>query len=146
MVPERYLEIVQYTGEGFMPLVDYGAWRVAVLRFTDELLPERIEIMEQHHETDEVFILLGGRCILFFLGTGRERNELYAEDMKPLKAYNVRRGALHSHTLTEDATILIVENRGTGTENSTKVPLSSSQREWLQETSARLWGDLGVKP
>ena len=70
-LPENLLETSDYTGPGYMPLVDFACWRVAVLRFIDELLPDQIETMGRHNETDEVFVLLAGRCILF-LGDGAE--------------------------------------------------------------------------
>jgi hypothetical protein len=38
---------------------------------TPDLVPEKIYRMQKHTETDEVFALLAGKCILFF---GEERN------------------------------------------------------------------------
>ena len=138
-LPEHLLVTADYTGAGYRPLVDFAGWRVAVLRYTDELLPDRIEGMERHDETDEVFVLLAGRCILF-LGEGRETVEaVYAEDMQPLKVYNVKRGAWHSHTLSKDASVLIVENRDTGDKNSTQTALSEEQRRQLVKLTDALW-------
>ncbi len=31
---EKLLEEREYTGEGYSPVVDYGAWRVAILNYT----------------------------------------------------------------------------------------------------------------
>jgi mannose-6-phosphate isomerase-like protein (cupin superfamily) len=66
--------------------------------------------MQRHDQTDEVFVLLEGRCILFLGAGGDSVTELFAEDMQPLKLYNVKRGTWHSHTLSDDAVVLIVEN------------------------------------
>jgi hypothetical protein len=138
-VPESLLEVSTYLGEGYLPLVDYGAWRVAVLRYIDELLPERITKMQRHDETDEVFILLEGRCILF-LGEGTDEvTRIHAEDMQPLKVYNVKRSCWHTHTLDKDATVLIVENRDTTLENSPEIPQTPSQREELVTLTHALW-------
>ena len=46
MIPETLLEIHDYNGEGYRPLIDYGAWRVAILNYIDELLPENIGKMQ----------------------------------------------------------------------------------------------------
>ncbi len=54
------LEIKQYTGEGYQPLIDFDTWRVAILRWAEGSLPENIETMERHTQTDEVFVLTGG--------------------------------------------------------------------------------------
>ncbi len=133
------LEISTYTGEGYRPLIDYGQWRVAILRYIDELLPENIGKMQRHDETDEVFVLLNGRCILF-LGEGEDAVEaIHAEDMQPLKLYNVKRGAWHSHTLDEAATVLIVENCDTTLANSPEIELTADQRRQLIELTQTLW-------
>jgi hypothetical protein len=134
------LEINAYQGEGYLPLVDYESWRVAILRYIDELLPERLDNVQRHDETDEVFVLLAGRCILF-IGSGDEQVvEITAQDMEPLKLYNVKRGCWHTHTLSEDATVLIVENRNTGDDNSPKLSLNQDQRAQLVQLTEDLWG------
>jgi hypothetical protein len=140
-ISETLLEIREYNGVGYLPLIDYGAWRVAILRFIDELLPQNLGEMQRHDETDEVFVLLAGRCILF-IGEGQERVlAIHAQDMEPLKLYNVKRGCWHTHTLTADASVLIVENRDTTTHNSTQIPLDKNQRERIIELTRQLWGE-----
>ncbi len=133
------LEVSAYTGIGYQPLVDFGAWRVAILRYHDELLPENLDKMQRHNETDEVFVLLAGHCILF-LGQGTDQvTNIQAVDMQPLKLYNVKRAAWHTHTLSKDASVLIVENRDTVLENSPFVELSGAQRASLVQMTKSLW-------
>ena len=139
-VDESLLQIAEYTGEGYLPLIDYASWRVAILRYIDELLPQNIGKMERHNETDEVFVLLAGRCILF-IGEGAEQvSEVYGQDMEPLKLYNIRRRCWHTHTLSEDATVLVIENRDTGPANSADFILDAQQRAKLTELTDLLWG------
>src|SRR4051812_15897221 len=89
------LQVTEYTGEGYAPLIDYADWRVAILRYIDELLPQNLANMQRHDETDEVFVLLAGQCILF-IGEGGERvTDIYAQDLEPLKLYNVRKSSWH---------------------------------------------------
>ena len=139
---EKLLEIREFTGIGYKPLIDYGTWRVAILRYIDELIPERIERVERHNETDEVFVLLAGQAVLF-LGEGDpEVVALHPQVMEPMKMYNVKRGAWHTNVLSRDASILLVENCDTGAGNSTYVPLSAELRKFVVETAARelpLW-------
>ncbi len=138
-IAESLIEIRSYTAEGYRPLVDYGAWRVAVLNYIDELLPQNIHAMQQHAETDEVFVLLQGRCILF-LGEGIEHVErIHAVDMQPLKTYNIKRGCWHTHTLSPGASVLIVENRDTADANSPHAPLTPAQTEELARLTNDLW-------
>ena len=139
-VSEALLEVRDYSGDGYQPIIDYGAWRVAILRYHAELEPDAIATMQRHDETDEVFVLLAGRCILF-LGEGEAQIEaIHAVDMQPLKAYNVKRGVWHSHTLNREASVLIVENRDTSKANSPVTPLTDHQRGDLVRQTTALWG------
>lgn len=110
------------------------------MNYTPELVSNKITRMQKHTETDEVFILLAGKCILF-LGEGEERvTKVHAVDMEPYKLYNVKREAWHSHTFSEDAKVLIVENRDTTDVNSPFVGLSAEQQNQVVELTKSLWG------
>jgi hypothetical protein len=136
---EGRLEIREYTGQGYQPVVDYGAWRIAFLRYIGELLPQNIGEMQRHNETDEVFVLLAGRCILFIGGGDDQIASIYAQDMEPQKLYNVKQGCWHTHTLSEDAIVMIVENRDTGSDNSPEIELDISQRDKIVELTHLTW-------
>ena len=72
-IPEALLDVRTHTDAGYRPVVDFGAWRVAILNFSDDLRPENITTMQRHNETDEVFVLLRGRCTLF-VGEGDDHS------------------------------------------------------------------------
>ena len=134
-ISDHLLEVSEYTKEGYSPVFDYGEWRVAVMNYADELRPENLKAMQRHTETDEVFVLLRGRCILF-LGEGEaDVTAVYAEDMQMFKLYNVKKGAWHTHAVSEDAMVLIVENRATTLDNSPFCPLSGEQRKAIVDMS-----------
>ena len=138
-IPESLLEIREHNGFDYKPLVDYQSWRVALMNYTPDLLPEKINRMQKHTETDEVFVLLTGRCILY-LGEGDKTvTKVHAVDMELYKLYNVKKGVWHSHTFSEDARVLVVENRDTVLENSPFVPLSESQCREVMELTKKLW-------
>ena len=138
-IKESLLEVREYTGLGYQPIVDYANWRVAILRWKDDMLPENIDAFQRHLETDEVFVLLTGKCILF-IGDGADQiTEIYGEDMVPFKAYNVKKATWHFHTVSDDAVILIVENRDTGATNSNNITLDIAQKAHIVELTAALW-------
>jgi hypothetical protein len=140
MINNHYLEITEYLGEGYQPCVDYGEWRVAILRYIAELEAEKITYFERHNETDEVFVLLAGRCILL-IGEGEENiDRIQAVEMVPHKLYNIKKAAFHNHILSDDAVVLIVENRDTGAENSDRIPLSAEQQEQVIQLARSSWG------
>jgi hypothetical protein len=138
-LPETLIEVREHNGPDYKPLVDYQSWRVALMNYTDDLTPDQINRMQKHTETDEVFVLMTGRCILF-IGEGEESvTKVYAVDMEPYKLYNVRCGVWHSHTFSKDARVLIVENRDTVVENSPFVGLSGEQQKEVVELTKKLW-------
>ena len=129
--PEHLLHIHRHDGPSYKPLVDFEAWRVAILNFSPDLLPENLTRMQRHDETDEVFVLLEGRCILF-VGDGLETvTRIHAEPLVSGKVYNVRKGVWHTHSLSEDAKVLVVENRDTTYDNSPFTALSTAQHQEL---------------
>ncbi len=143
-VNEKLLEVREHDKEGYLPLVDYESWRVAILNFSDDLLPENIKTMQRHNETDEVFVLLNGRCILFIGDGDKKVTDIFAENMQPFKIYNVKKSVWHSHTLSRDAKLLIVENRNTTFDNSPFCPLTGMQRKRIADMTLNLWIDEGI--
>ena len=142
MLPDQSLiEVLEYHAAGYRPLVAFGAWRVAVLNYIDELLPENLKEMQRHDLTDEVFVLLKGRCILF-LGEGQESVErIHAVDLQPGKVYNVRQGCWHTHTLSLGSEVLIVENDNTADANSPATALTPAQTTELVALTHSCWQD-----
>lgn len=124
---EKQIDIVEFQPSGYKPLVDYDKWRVAVLKFCEDLKIENITYMQKHDETDEVFVLLGGSCTLYCGGTGEKPCDIKGIKMEPFKIYNVKKGVWHNHTMDEAGQVLIVENQNTSDENSPKAPLTKEQ-------------------
>ena len=129
------IEIKEYKDSGYKPVIDYGEWRVAVLNYCDELLPKNIDKMQKHNQTDEVFVLLKGKCMLFMAEGDQEIEEIYAQEMEPFKMYNIKRSVWHTHTLSEDAMVLIIENRNTGLDNSPEKDLTEREKKKIMKLS-----------
>ncbi len=128
---ERLLEIREYQGEGYKALIDYGDWRVALLRPTEGATPADITRVERHHLTDEVFVLLKGSGMLF-IGEGLNRLEtLFPQPMELGKLYNVKQNAWHTIFMSADANVLIVENRDTNEENSEYFTIQPEHKEMI---------------
>ena len=130
---ESLLEIHDHQGIGYQPLIDYGDWRVAILRYLDNLHPELNKSMERHTETDEVFVLTKGKGILIMGGNGPQINSITPQTLERGKIYNVKRNAWHTILLSRDASVVIVENRDTGERNSEYADLSPEQHQRVIE-------------
>jgi ureidoglycolate hydrolase len=130
---KEYIDVTSYQGEGYLPMIDFETWRVAILRYCEELEVPNLTTMQKHNETDEVFVLLEGSCTLFTGGKGDSIQEIDAITMQPLQLYNVKQGVWHTHTLNHQATVLIVENRDTTDSNSPKANLTEEQKEQIRQ-------------
>ena len=126
------IEIREYNEPGYAPVIDFESWRVAVLNDIDELELHNLKTMQKHLESDEVFVLLKGSCTLFTAGNGAEIGSIQGTGLEPYKCYNVKAGVWHTHTLTENSSVLIVENRDTCDENSPVIKLTEEQIQELR--------------
>jgi hypothetical protein len=139
ILDESLIEIREHNGADYKPLIDYQTWRVALMNYTADLTPDKINRMQKHTETDEVFVLMNGRCLLF-IGEGDETIiKVHAVDMELYKLYNVKRNVWHSHTFSEDARVLIVENCDTVDSNSPFLGLHLEQQNEVVELTKKLW-------
>lgn len=130
---KKLLDVVSYNGEGYLPLIDFESWRVAELRYIDELEVDNLKDMQKHDETDEIFVLLEGDFTLFIGGQGDAIGEIEAVKLEPLQIYNVKKGTFHTHTPEKNSTVLIVENADTCDDNSPTVKLTTEQKAVIKE-------------
>ena len=127
------ITVNRYDKSGYKPLVDYGAWRVAILNHEGR---KRTGYIERHLETDEVFVLLTGQATLFDGGTAAAPNRsLRAIAMKKGSVYNVKKASWHYSKLSASTKILIVENRNTTGKNSEKADLTDKQKKEILRLS-----------
>jgi ureidoglycolate hydrolase len=141
----KLLDICEFTGEGFQPLVYFGTWRVAVLNYIEDLHPAKIDKLERHPETDEVFVLTRGQGILFLSDGEPQVANLYPQVMEVGKIYNVKPSTWHTIVLSRDASVLIVENGDTCEDNSEYVSLKKEHRRFIlsiaQSEQTGEWGN-----
>jgi mannose-6-phosphate isomerase-like protein (cupin superfamily) len=108
------LEILEWDGDGFQPLVSHGEWLVAIMNWEQRFDIESIGKVERHNKTDEVFVLINGPSVLFVI----DDISTQVVDMQPGKLYNVPAGTWHNVIGTRDTKWLIVENNNTSYDNT----------------------------
>lgn len=96
--------------EDFKVLMHYEGWKIGFLRFSERF--SKFDRLEKHHETDEAFVLLEGRAVLY---TENEKIQ-----MQKCTLYNIPKGVWHHITVSEDATVMVVENSNTCKDNTEK--------------------------
>jgi len=138
IAPENLLERKQHEGNGFMPQVDYETWRVAILNFAKGEDKLNFKLMSSHTLTDEVFVLLTGKALLFTATD--DLSEVYVEQLEQNKIYNVKKGVCHCHLLEPNGKLLIVENQNTGKETSQDFPIDNDTRNKMRNMVKEIWG------
>lgn len=127
------IERIKIQHQGYLPLIDYETWRVAVLNYCLDVRVDQLVTMQRHLETDEVFVLLEGNCVLFSGGSGEHPEEIQWVKMEKNQLYNVKKGVWHNHTLDEEGSVLIIENQDTTDDNSPTEKLNEAQIESIRK-------------
>lgn len=99
---------------GYNPFLIGPVWQTAVLNYAPEESLERIEKLDVHHRSDELFVLLEGKAVL--IAAELAGNRIAGYDLQPMLpgiAYNIRREVWHKIAMTEGCRVLIVENANT---------------------------------
>jgi hypothetical protein len=121
-------DIFDFNGIGYQKLFHYDSWRIAILKYIDELDIENIQYVECHHETDEAFVLLEGQCRLYFY----DKDDGFTFiDMEKFQTYVIHKNIYHTHVLDKQAKLLIIENENTHDTNSSRIYLTSSMKDDL---------------
>ena len=129
----KAIEITDFPVTDYEPLVDSEGWRVAVLAFCENTTLPKIQTMQKHDFTDEVFVLIRGNCTLLTGGNGEVPGEMRSVKLEPHKVYNVKKGFWHNHVLDEEGIVLIVENQDTCDDNSPIMLLTEAQKAALEK-------------
>ena len=123
------MEILQYAyeGKGLTRVFENAKWMVGLKNWKPENDVTGIDCLERHNETDELFILLAGRCTLLFANEGEHGLEIGKVEMEPLKVYNIPATLWHNTVTQKDTKLALIEDSATGAANSEVVRLTESQ-------------------
>jgi ureidoglycolate hydrolase len=112
---EHLVEIGSSFAQTYQPVLRFAGWKVAMLRYFDVVAPETFHRVERHWNTNEVFILTGGRADLILLEeVNGAPSQPFVIPMQPNVAYNVRQSAWHHVVMSLDAHIILIEREETG--------------------------------
>ena len=104
------IKVFSHASDGFKVAVESGEWKVGVLRYNQRF--SCLGEMERHMLTDEVFVLVSGSATLY--------TEDEEKRMEQGVVYTIPATVWHHIVVSEDATVLVVENRNTSIENTEK--------------------------
>ena len=105
---EKKIQKFTFDGEDFNVMMNFEGWKIGFLRYSERF--SRFSSLERHMSTDEAFILVEGKAVLY---TDEENCQ-----MEKCAVYNIPRGVWHHITVSPDATVVVVENSDTCTNNT----------------------------
>ena len=127
------ISIAAYSGKGIGAMVHCGDFLVSILNHIPRLCPEQTVNMQKHTLTDECFVLLSGKALIYLAdGTDAPKN-ICLHPLEQGKIYTVHKGVWHSPILSEDAKVLLVEREDTAESNSPRVPLTELQIAYVKD-------------
>lgn len=109
------IDITEFNAEDFKVVTQYDGWKIGLLRYSDRF--SCFKVLERHTETDEVFVLLKGRAVVYLRD---DDGNVQKYKMKKCKVYNIHKNVWHHITVSRNATVLVVENSNTSKENTEK--------------------------
>ena len=118
----------EYKDAGLTRVYENGKWMVGIKNWKPANDIAAIDCLERHNETDELFVLLAGKCTLLSADeTEGGGLEIKATAMEPMKVYNIPRCLWHNTVTMKDTKLILVEDSATGSKNSDVIQLDEGQ-------------------
>jgi hypothetical protein len=118
----------EYGAEGLKRVYENSKWMVGIKNWKPANDVANIDCLERHNETDELFILLAGSCVLLSADEKEGGGlALSATKMEPRKVYNIPRTLWHNTVTSKDVKLILVEDSSTGAKNSDVLQLDAAQ-------------------
>lgn len=120
------LPVLDTDAPGFSKILENDRWTLAMILDSEPMHLENVTVISRHIETDEVFVLLeGDACI--YAGVGETVPiTLRRISLQKNKAFVVKAGTWHATIPQSGCKILVVENSGTGSSNTEKMPVTQA--------------------
>jgi hypothetical protein len=128
----------EFGAEGLRRVYENSKWMVGIKNWKPANDVANVDCLERHNETDELFILLSGSCVL--LSANEKQGgvlELSATKMVPGKVYNIPRSLWHNTVTSKDVKLILVEDSATGSANSEVIQLDAGQIAVARQLAAR---------
>jgi mannose-6-phosphate isomerase-like protein (cupin superfamily) len=117
----------EYEGEGLVRVFENEKWTVGIKNWKPANDIANTASLERHNQTDELFVLLAGSCVLLFANEVNGKLEIEAEKMEPGRVYDIPPTLWHNTVTRKDTKLILIEDSSTGSKNSDVLNLSAEQ-------------------
>ncbi len=126
------IQSFEMNGEGMQRVYENEKWTVGIKNWKPANDITGLNCLERHNKTDELFVLLSGRCTLISAEEADGELEMEALEMEPFKVYNIPQSLWHNTVTQKDTKMILIEDVSTGMENSDILDLTPAQMETLK--------------
>ena len=126
------IQSFEMNGEGMQRVYENEKWTVGIKNWKPANDITGLNCLERHNKTDELFVLLSGRCTLISAEEADGGLKMEALEMEPFKVYNIPQSLWHNTVTQKDTKIILIEDVSTGMENSDIIDLTPAQIETLK--------------
>lgn len=126
------IQSFEMNGEGMQRVYENEKWTVGIKNWKPANDITGLDCLERHNKTDELFVLLSGRCTLISAEETDGVLKMEALEMEPFKVYNIPQSLWHNTVTQKDTKMILIEDVSTGMENSDILDLTPAQIETLK--------------
>lgn len=126
------IQSFEMNGEGMQRVYENEKWTVGIKNWKPANDITGLDCLERHNKTDELFVLLSGRCTLISAEEVDGELKMEALEMEPFKVYNIPQSLWHNTVTQKDTKMILIEDVSTGMENSDILDLTPVQMETLK--------------
>lgn len=123
----------EFNGEGMTRVFENEKWMVGIKNWKPANDIANTNCLERHNKTDELFILLAGKCVLLYANEVGGELVIEAESMEPMKVYNIPATLWHNTVTNKDTKLILVEDSSTSMDNSNILDLTEAQITRVKE-------------
>ncbi|HCW56135.1 MAG TPA: cupin [Erysipelotrichaceae bacterium] len=123
----------EFTGAGMQRVYENEKWTVGIKNWKPANDITGITNIERHNKTDELFVLVEGKCTLIYAEEKGEDLEFHAVKMEKGKLYVIPQSLWHNTITVKDTKMFLIEDVSTGNDNSDVRELTPEQIKTVQE-------------
>lgn len=130
------IQSYEFSGQGMSRVYENEKWTVGVKNWKPMNDISGIDRLERHNETDELFVLLQGKCTLVFANDNHDGIMIDYVRMEPFKVYNIPKALWHNTITEQNTKLLLIEDSSTSSQNSNEMMLSTNQIDEIKSRYA----------
>ncbi len=123
----------EFTGAGMQRVYENEKWTVGIKNWKPANDITGITNIERHNKTDELFVLVEGKCTLIYAEEKGKDLEFHAVKMEKGKLYVIPQSLWHNTITVKDTKMFLIEDVSTGNDNSDVRELTPEQIKTVQE-------------